>query len=46
MIVHSFFESLMSDTYLNSVTHEAFYFVDYASISAFTFVDTFSVDFI
>ena len=29
MTVHSFFESLMCVTYINSVTYEAFYFVDY-----------------
>ena len=45
MTIHYFFESLLSVTYINSVTHGEFYFVDYISRSAFTFVDTFSVDF-
>ena len=45
MTVHYFFESLLSVTYINSVTHGAFYFVDYTFRPAFTFVDTFSVDF-
>ena len=41
MNIHSFFESLLSITYINSATHGSFYFVDYTSISSFTFVDTF-----
>ena len=45
MNVHSFFESLLSVTYINSVTHGAFYFVDYTLRSEFTFVDTFYVNF-
>ena len=45
MTAHSFFGSLTSVTYINSVTHGAFYFVDYTYRSAFTFVDTFYVDF-
>ena len=45
MTVHSFFESLLSVTYINSVTHGEFYVVDYTFISAFNFVDTFSVEF-
>ena len=45
MTVNSFFESLLSVTYINSVAHGAFYFVDYTSRSAFIFVDTFSVEF-
>ena len=45
MNVHDFFESLLSVTYINSVTHGAFYFLDYTSKSAFTFVDIFSVEF-
>ena len=44
MPVHSFFERLLSVTYIKSVTHGAFYFVDYTFIPEFTFVDTFSVD--
>ena len=40
-----FFERLLSVTYINSVTHGAFYFVDHTFIPEFTFVDTFSVDF-
>ena len=35
----------MSVTYINSITHGAFDFVDYTFKSAFTFVDTFSVEF-
>ena len=42
MTVHSFFESLLSFTYINSITHIAFYFVDYTFRPAFTFVDTFT----
>ena len=45
MTVHYFFESLLCVTYINSVPHAVFYFVDYKSIPAFTIVDTFSVDF-
>ena len=41
MTIHSFLESLMSVTYINSVTHTAFYFIDNTFRSAFTFVDTF-----
>ena len=40
-----FLEFLLSVTYINSVTHAAFYFIDYTSWMAFIFVDTFSVDF-
>ena len=40
-----FFESLLSFTYINSVTHGEFYFVYYTLMSAITIVDTFSVDF-
>ena len=43
---HTFFKSNLSVTYINSVTHGAFYFVDYTSRSAFTFVKIFYVDFI
>ena len=35
----------MNVTYINSVTHGAFYFVDYTFSLAFSFVDTFSVEF-
>ena len=45
MTVHYFLGGLLSVTYINSDTHEEFYFVYYTSRSAFTFVDTFSVDF-
>ena len=45
MTVHSFLGSLLIVTYINSVTHWAFYFVDYAFRPAFTFLDTFSIDF-
>ena len=44
MTVHSFFLSLLSFTYINIVTHGAFYFVYYTSMLAFNFVDTFSKD--
>ena len=45
MTVNSFFESLLSVTYKNGVTHRAFYFVDYSFRMSFNFVDTCSVDF-
>ena len=45
MSVDSFFQSLLSVTYINTVTHGAFYFVDNTFRPAFTFVDTFSDDF-
>ena len=41
MTVHYFFESLLSVTYTNRVTHGEFYLVDYTSRSAFIFVDAF-----
>ena len=46
MTVHSFFENLISVTYINRVTHGVFYFVDNTFRPAFTFVETFSVDFL
>ena len=46
MTVHYFFESMLSVTYINSVTHGAFKFVYDTSRLKFTFVDTFSIDFI
>ena len=45
MTVYSFFEGLLSVTYINSVTHGEFYVVDYTPRSEFTFVDTFPVEF-
>ena len=44
MTVHYFFECLLSVTYINIVTYEAYYFVDYTFRPEFTFVDTFYVD--
>ena len=44
MTKHYFFESLLSVTYINSVTHGEIYLVDYTSILAFTFVDTFPLN--
>ena len=41
-----FFECLLSVTYINGVTHGAFYFLDYTFRPEFTFVDKFYVDFI
>ena len=41
MTAHSIFESLLSITYINSVTHGEFYFVDYTFRPAFTFVNFF-----
>ena len=46
MTVDYFFESLLIVTYINSVTHGAFYFVDNTFRPAFTFVDTFYVEFL
>ena len=46
MTVHSFPESLLSVTCINSVTHGALYFVDHTFRQAFTFLDTFYVDFL
>ena len=46
MTVHSSYEIMLSVTDINSVTHGAFYFVDYTLRPAFTLVDTFSVDFL
>ena len=40
MTVQSLFEIMLSVTYINSVTHGAFYFEDYTFRPAFTFVDT------
>ena len=40
MTIHSCFESLLIATYMNSVTHGAFYFLYYTSRLSFTFVHT------
>ena len=45
MTIHYFFESLLCVTYINSVTHGAFYLIDNTFRQTFTFVDIFSVDF-
>ena len=45
MTIHSFFECLLCVTYINSVTHRAFYLIDNTFRLTFTFVDKFSVDF-
>ena len=45
MAVHYFFECLMCVTYINSVTHRALYLIDNTFRLAFTFINTFSVDF-
>ena len=45
MTVHSFFECFLCVTYINSVIHGAFYFIDNTFIPTFTFVNAFSVDF-
>ena len=44
MTFHSFFECLMCVTYINSVTHGAFYLIDNTFRSTFTFVDTFPLN--
>ena len=41
MTVRYFFECLLSVTYINNVTHGAFYLVDYTFRPAFTFINTF-----
>ena len=44
MTVHSFFECLLCFTYVNRVTHRAFYLIDNTFRPTFTFVDAFSKD--
>ena len=41
MTVHSFFECLLCVTYINSVTHRAFYLIDNKFRPTFTFVNVF-----
>ena len=41
MTIHSFFESLLSVAYINSVTLSAFYLIDNKFRTAFTFVNAF-----
>ena len=45
MTAHYCFESLLSFTYINRVTHGACYFVDYTFRTEFSFVDTFLLTF-
>ena len=42
MTVHYFLECLLSFTYINSVIHGSFYFIDLKKIPEFTFLDIFT----
>ena len=44
MTVHPFFECLLYITYINSVTHGAFYFIDLTCSPVFTYIDTFAIN--
>ena len=44
MTIHSFFEGFLCVTYINTITHGAFYLIDNTFRPTFTFVDAFSKD--